>query len=172
MCLCYLVSAKNCMTTSESKDWFFNKTNRFESIRITNRIESIRIANWNALFLSPEPGLRKFVILYNHASIIVSGLELDRPSWTVVVGVVVECIYSFLQPLSGNVNRCSPPSSCGQLWVDVSFIWRLPQKHMSVAARPHFFRQDAHTTRQWPCSIRKRFRGASSVYVNRIHLAV
>jgi len=37
------------MTTSESKGRFFNKTNRFESIRITNRIESIRIANWNAL---------------------------------------------------------------------------------------------------------------------------
>ena len=37
------------MTTSESKGRFFNKTNRFESIRITNQIESIRIVNWNAL---------------------------------------------------------------------------------------------------------------------------
>ena len=37
------------MTTSESKGGFFNKTNRFESIRITNRIESIRTPNWNAL---------------------------------------------------------------------------------------------------------------------------
>ena len=36
------------MTTSESKgQFFFYKTNRFESIRITNRI-----ANWNALFSS------------------------------------------------------------------------------------------------------------------------
>ena len=40
------------MTTSESKDRFFSKTNRFEYIRITNRIESIRIANWNALVWS------------------------------------------------------------------------------------------------------------------------
>ena len=37
------------MTTSESKNRFFYKTNRFESIRVANRIESIRIANWNAL---------------------------------------------------------------------------------------------------------------------------
>jgi len=52
MCLCYLFSAKNCMTISESKGRFFY---------ITNRIESIRIANWNVLvdgvergFLSPS----------------------------------------------------------------------------------------------------------------------
>jgi len=42
------------MTTSESKDRFFYKTNRFESIGITNRIESIRIANWNALTSRPR----------------------------------------------------------------------------------------------------------------------
>ena len=53
MCLCYLFGAKNCMTTSESKDRFFYKTNRFESIRLTNRIEWIRIANWNALLDMP-----------------------------------------------------------------------------------------------------------------------
>ena len=35
------------MTTRKAD--IFNKTNRFESIRITNRIESIRVANWNAL---------------------------------------------------------------------------------------------------------------------------
>jgi len=39
MCLCYLFSAKKCMTTSESKGRLFYKTNRFESIRITNRID-------------------------------------------------------------------------------------------------------------------------------------
>jgi len=40
MCLCYLFSAKNCMTTSESKGRFFTK-------RIDSHNESVRIANWN-----------------------------------------------------------------------------------------------------------------------------
>ena len=64
MCLCYLFGAKNCMTTSESKDRFFYKTNRFESIRLTNRIESIRIANSNTLLLTrPQLGLGYVLII-------------------------------------------------------------------------------------------------------------
>jgi len=39
----------------------------------------------------------------------------------------------------------NPPSSldCGQLLTVCDIIWHLPQGHMSVAARRHFFQQDA-----------------------------
>jgi len=69
----------------------------------------------------------------------------------VVVVVVVECIYEpyvsshSVAASSAECNRCSPPSSlvCDQLLTICNIVWRLPQGHMLVAARPHFFRQDA-----------------------------
>ena len=45
MCSCYLFSAKNCMTTSESKSRFFTKW--IDSHKESNRIDSNR--EWNAL---------------------------------------------------------------------------------------------------------------------------
>jgi len=50
------------------------------------------------------------------------------------------------------------PSSldCKQPLTTCDIVWRLPQGHMSVAARPHFFQQEA----QWPWLIWKRFRSA------------
>jgi len=44
MCLCYLFGAKNCMTTSESKDRFFlqNESIRIDSLNESNRIDSNR----------------------------------------------------------------------------------------------------------------------------------
>jgi len=42
---------------------------------------------------------------------------------------------------SAECNRCSPLSSldCGQLLTICDIVWHLPQVHMSVAARLHFF---------------------------------
>jgi len=53
---------------------------------------------------------------------------------------------------------CSPASRlvCRQLLTICDIVWRLPQGQMSVAARPHFFQQDA----QWPWLVGKRFRSA------------
>jgi len=51
------------MTTSESKCRFFQKTNRFESIRLTNRI-----ANWNALSPGPYFNHRLFVGSFDRSS--------------------------------------------------------------------------------------------------------
>ena len=59
---------------------------------------------------------------------------------------------------SAECNRCSSPSSlvCGQLLTICDLIWHLPQRHMSIAARPDFFRQYA----QWPWLVWKQFRSA------------
>jgi len=59
---------------------------------------------------------------------------------------------------SAECNHCSPPSRslvCGLLTV-CDIVRHLPQGHMSVAARPHFFRQDA----RWPWLVWKRVRSA------------
>ena len=45
---------------------------------------------------------------------------------------------------------------CGQLLTICDIVWRLPQGHMSVAARLHFFQQDV----QWPWLVQKWFRSA------------
>ena len=42
MCLCYLFSAKTAWQLVNRNADFFQKTNRFESIRLTNRIDSNR----------------------------------------------------------------------------------------------------------------------------------
>ena len=78
--------------------------------------------------------------------------------------VVVQCIYEqyvfshSVSTSSAECNRCSPASSlvCRQLLTICDIVWRLPQGQMSVAARPHFFQQDA----QWPWLVGKRFRSA------------
>jgi len=76
-------------------------------------------------------------------------------------GVVVECIYEpyvFSHSSSAECNHCSPPSrsDCGQLLIICDIVWRVQQEHILVAARPHFFRQDA----QWPCLVQKWFTSA------------
>jgi len=68
--------------------------------------------------------------------------------------VFVECIYKpyvfshSVATSSAECNHCSPPSSlvCGQLLTICGIAWHLPQGHMLVAARLHFFRQDTHCT--------------------------
>ena len=54
---------------------------------------------------------------------------------------------------SAECNHCSSPSSlvCGQLLTVCNIVWRFLLGHMSVAARPHLFRQDA----QWPWLVQK-----------------
>jgi len=72
----------------------------------------------------------------------------NRSKMTVIV---VKCIYEpyvfnrSAATSSAECNRCSPPFSLVyvQLLTICDIVWRLLQGQMSVAARPHFFRQDA-----------------------------
>ena len=40
---------------------------------------------------------------------------------------------------SAEYNRCNSSMDCGQLLTICDIVWHLPQGHMSVAARFHFF---------------------------------
>ena len=83
----------------------------------------------------------------------------DIVRWNTVVVVVVEWIYEpyvfshSVAMSSAECNSCSPPSSlvCRQLLTICDIVWHLSQGQTSVAARPHFFWQDA----QWPWLVRK-----------------
>jgi len=60
MCLCYLFSAKNCMTTSESKGRFFTK--RIDSHNESNRIDLNRELECSKRYWSQHAVMGRYIL--------------------------------------------------------------------------------------------------------------